>query len=92
MIIHCAAERRPDVAEKNIEGTLKVSCLKFGLTFSPQLNVQVSESLASLALKHDARLVYISTDYVFDGTSPPYHVNDQPNPLNFYGWSLPLLT
>ncbi|KAJ9088282.1 hypothetical protein DSO57_1024663 [Entomophthora muscae] len=74
VIIHCAAERRPDVAEKDTAGTLK-------------LNVEVSENLASEALKHDSRLIYISTDYVFDGTSPPYHVNDQPNPLNFYGKS-----
>lgn len=31
--------------------------------------------------------VYISTDYVFDGTSPPYEVTDAPHPLNFYGES-----
>lgn len=30
-------------------------------------------------------LIYISTDYVFDGTKPPYEVGDKPNPLNFYG-------
>lgn len=30
-------------------------------------------------------LIYISTDYVFDGTSPPYEVDDKPNPLQFYG-------
>jgi len=30
-------------------------------------------------------LIYISTDYVFDGTSPPYAVDAEPNPLNFYG-------
>lgn len=30
-------------------------------------------------------LIYISTDYVFDGTTPPYEVEDKPNPLNFYG-------
>lgn len=31
--------------------------------------------------------MYISTDYVFDGTSPPYEVRDAPHPLNFYGES-----
>lgn len=30
-------------------------------------------------------LIYISTDYVFDGTKPPYLPGDAPNPLNFYG-------
>jgi len=29
--------------------------------------------------------VYISTDYVFDGTSPPYSPSSQTNPLNLYG-------
>jgi len=29
--------------------------------------------------------VYISTDYVFDGTSPPYEVGDKPNPVQLYG-------
>ena len=31
--------------------------------------------------------IYISTDYVFDGTKPPYKIEDQPNPLNKYGIS-----
>jgi S-adenosylmethionine synthetase len=30
-------------------------------------------------------LIYISTDYVFDGTAPPYEIDDKPNPLQFYG-------
>ena len=34
-----------------------------------------------------AFVVYISTDYVFDGSSPPYQVTDEPNPLNKYGRS-----
>ncbi len=33
------------------------------------------------------RLLYISTDYVFDGKSPPYHPDSVTNPLNFYGQS-----
>ncbi|KAI9489002.1 RmlD-like substrate binding domain-containing protein [Zychaea mexicana] len=74
VVVHCAAERRPDVAEKDHEGTLK-------------LNVQVPRTLATLCKARNAMLVYISTDYVFDGTSPPYQVDDKPNPLNFYGKS-----
>jgi dTDP-4-dehydrorhamnose reductase len=31
-------------------------------------------------------MIYISTDYVFDGTKPePYETDDRPNPINFYG-------
>lgn len=32
-------------------------------------------------------MLYISTDYVFDGTKPPYQPGDEPNPLNKYGIS-----
>lgn len=45
------------------------------------------EKLASLCKEQQAMFVYISTDYVFDGTSPPYEVTDAPHPLNFYGES-----
>ncbi|KAJ1925113.1 hypothetical protein LPJ71_000289, partial [Coemansia sp. S17] len=71
-IIHCAAEKRPDVAEKNQSAT-------------EQLNAVVPGLLAQIAQDHGTFFVYISTDYVFDGTSPPYEVGDKPNPLNFYG-------
>ena len=40
------------------------------------------------ALRCDAKVVYLSTDYVFDGTKgEPYVENDLPNPLNVYGRS-----
>lgn len=71
-VIHCAAERRPDVAEKDRELTQK-------------LNVDVPEHLAQLSRILRFRLIYISTDYVFDGTSPPYTPASPTNPLNFYG-------
>lgn len=32
-----------------------------------------------------AFLIYISSDYVFDGTNPPYREEDMPAPLNLYG-------
>ena len=34
-----------------------------------------------------AWVLYISTDYVFDGKSPPYPEDSTPNPLNRYGQS-----
>lgn len=72
--IHCAAERRPDVSEKDPQGTLN-------------LNVNVCKALGDLSKQYGFYLIYISTDYVFDGTSPPYSIDSTPNPLNFYGKS-----
>ncbi|KAG0044237.1 hypothetical protein BGZ83_010510 [Gryganskiella cystojenkinii] len=74
VIVHCAAERRPDVVEKNPEGVKK-------------LNVQVPGLLADLTNDRGILLIYISTDYVFDGTSPPYDVRDKVHPLQLYGQS-----
>ncbi|EIM81101.1 NAD-P-binding protein [Stereum hirsutum FP-91666 SS1] len=71
-IVHCAAERKPDVAEKDPEGTKK-------------LNISVPENLAKLSKKYGFTLIYISTDYVFDGTSPPYVPSARTNPLQLYG-------
>jgi S-adenosylmethionine synthetase len=51
-----------------------------------QLNVQVPKDLATISKANGIFLIYISTDYVFDGTQPPYDAIDgKPNPLNFYG-------
>ncbi|XP_030315074.1 methionine adenosyltransferase 2 subunit beta isoform X2 [Calypte anna] len=74
VIVHCAAERRPDVVESQPDA-------------ASQLNVAASGNLAKEAAGVGAFLIYISTDYVFDGTSPPYKENDVPNPLNLYGKS-----
>ncbi|KAF9010007.1 hypothetical protein BDQ17DRAFT_1397490 [Cyathus striatus] len=73
-MIHCAAERRPDVAEKDPEG-------------ARNLNAEVPEHLALLSKSLNFTLVYISTDYVFDGTSPPYTPSSPTNPLQLYGES-----
>ncbi|KDN40095.1 Vps5-domain-containing protein [Tilletiaria anomala UBC 951] len=81
VIIHCAAERRPDVVEKDPEG-------------SEALNVGVPTHLAQWCAFQEKEggqpaplLINISTDYVFDGSKPPYKVDDDPNPLNTYGVS-----
>ncbi|KAH7906989.1 hypothetical protein BJ138DRAFT_1174741 [Hygrophoropsis aurantiaca] len=73
-VIHCAAERRPDVAEKDPEGARR-------------LNASVPAQLAVLSRDQGFTLIYISTDYVFDGTSPPYAPNAETTPLQLYGQS-----
>ena len=72
IVVHSAAERRPDVV-----GTKELE--------TEALNVEATENIAKFTDKIGGFLVYISTDYVFDGTSPPYTVDSQPNPLNKYG-------
>jgi dTDP-4-dehydrorhamnose reductase len=49
-------------------------------------NVVATEQVAALAFKHEAGLLYLSTDYVFDGSaSAPVPPDAQPAPLNVYG-------
>ncbi len=72
LIVHAAAERRPDFVERDA-------------TSAQRLNVDATALLAEIAAASGAGLIYISTDYVFDGRTPPYAENAQPNPLNDYG-------
>jgi dTDP-4-dehydrorhamnose reductase len=72
LIIHTAAERKPDQCENQQEQT-------------QALNVTATRVLAEAAARTGAKLVYISTDYVFDGRNPPYATDAECNPLNFYG-------
>ncbi|MEN9281348.1 MAG: dTDP-4-dehydrorhamnose reductase [Bacteroidota bacterium] len=51
------------------------------------MNVTLVENLARLTRTIDAKLVQISTDYVFDGTKGPYSETSVPNPISYYGKS-----
>ena len=73
-VIHCAAERWPDRCAQQPDAAW-------------QLNVHSTEQLAQLCTEVGAQLVYISTDYVFDGSDAPYDERATPNPINFYGRS-----
>jgi len=72
IVIHLAAERRPDVVGKKTQE-------------SQVLNVDATLSIAKACHQFGAWMIYVSTDYVFDGTSPPYFPHDDPNPLSEYG-------
>lgn len=72
VVINCAAERRPDACESEPEAVTR-------------LNVGLPRQLAELSAAHGFLLIQISTDYVFDGSAPPYRVDAEPNPVNAYG-------
>ncbi|MCM1003937.1 MAG: dTDP-4-dehydrorhamnose reductase [Candidatus Gastranaerophilales bacterium] len=73
LVIHCAAYTNVDKAEEDLE-TARL------------INAVGAENIAKACAKADATMVYISTDYVFDGTkNEPYLPEDKPNPINNYG-------
>lgn len=74
-IVHCAGVVDPDKIEENPERAFLV-------------NETGTKNLANAAAKADIPILYISTDYVFDGTkSGKYLPTDKPNPINQYGLS-----
>ncbi|MFO7638968.1 MAG: sugar nucleotide-binding protein, partial [bacterium] len=53
-----------------------------------KVNFQGTWAVALAAAETECRLVYVSTDYVFDGQEgKPYLERDEPNPLSIYGRS-----
>ena len=73
-VIHCAAMTDVDGCELNPEKAFAINTIG-------TLNV------AKACVKAKATLIYISTDYVFDGSSSLYFTNSATNPLNVYGHS-----
>lgn len=51
-----------------------------------EANVEaVGHLMRALEVDDDVHVIYISTDYVFDGVNGPYSEEDTPNPVNVYG-------
>jgi dTDP-4-dehydrorhamnose reductase len=73
VVIHCAAFTSVDKAEDEKD-------------LSYQVNVLGTRYLAKACSEVNAKMVYISTDYVFNGEGvEPFKVTDKPNPINYYG-------
>lgn len=49
------------------------------------LNASATRRLAEAVAGTQSRIVYVSTDYVFDGTDGPCREDDPPHPINVYG-------
>jgi len=50
-----------------------------------KINVEGTENITEPCKRHGCFLVYVSTDYVFNGESGMYRENDEPSPINYYG-------
>lgn len=73
VIFHCAAWTAVDKAEDEKEACYNV-------------NVNGTKYISEAAKEIDSKLIYISTDYVFDGTKEGlYEINDEVNPKSVYG-------
>ena len=49
------------------------------------LHVKISEKITTICSKINSKIVFLSTDYVFDGKKGNYSENDKTNPINYYG-------
>ena len=75
IVVHCAAFTAVDDCELHPELAFKV-------------NTEGTENVARACRKRSIPILYLSTDYVFDGEKPePYIETDRPSPLNVYGQS-----
>ena len=73
IIVHCAAYTNVDKAEEDLE-------------LVNNINVTGTENISRVCGENGIKLVYISTDYVFDGEKGTlYTPDDIPNPINNYG-------
>jgi dTDP-4-dehydrorhamnose reductase len=71
-IINCAAYTKVDLAEDEEE-------------VASATNFLGVKNLDEVSRNQNLKLIHISTDYVFDGTSAPYNVNDPVTPIGAYG-------
>jgi dTDP-4-dehydrorhamnose reductase len=75
VVLHAGALTAVDACESNAELAFAVNALG-------------TRNVAEVAAAVGAHVLYVSTDYVFDGTSPrPYTEWDRPNPMSVYGAS-----
>jgi len=73
VVIHCAALVDPIILEKNYSIGWKIF-------------VEGTKNLANVCKKNNAKMIFVSSDWIFDGLNPPYRENSIPHPLNYYGF------
>lgn len=72
VVVHCGALSKPDECEQNREEAYRV-------------NVTGTQNLLQAATSHTSFFVFLSTDFVFDGTRGMYSEEDERKAVNYYG-------
>jgi len=72
IILHLAAYTNVDGAETERE-------------LAHKINVEGTANILKVATAKQVKMIQISTDFVFDGTNPPYDESSKPNPTGYYG-------
>lgn len=72
VIVNCAAMTNVDACEHERE-------------LAWRINVGAVEHLIEAARKNNAKIVHVSSDYIFDGKLGPYAEDDRPEPVSYYG-------
>jgi dTDP-4-dehydrorhamnose reductase len=73
-VVHCAALSDVDKCEKNNDQAWRI-------------NVEGTRRIIKASEKIGASLIYVSTDYVFQGDRGSYTEEDTTNPINYYGYT-----
>ncbi|MDA0986016.1 MAG: SDR family oxidoreductase [Bacteroidetes bacterium] len=74
----------PDVII-NASGVTNVDLCEKEREHAWRVNVNGVQNLVDVSRALNAKLIHISTDYVFDGNDGPYSETSRPNPINYYG-------
>ena len=77
-------EKKPDVI-LNTMGFSNSDFCETNLEKVYALHVQVTEKITTLCSKINSKIIFLSTDYVFDGQKGNYVETDETNPINYYG-------
>jgi len=72
IVIHTAGIGSVDFAEKNRD-------------IARTINIGGTQIIIDLCIEHNARLIYVSSNAVFDGETPLYNELSPVNPINYYG-------
>lgn len=72
VVVHCAAL----VDAKILEESYNIGWKIF---------VEGTKNLANVCNKNNIKMIFVSSDWIFDGLNPPYRENSIPHPINYYG-------
>ena len=86
MISSILTEKKPDIVI-HLGAMTGVDLCEKEKTSASEINTKATEIIAKECSKLNSFLVYVSTDYVFDGNLGMYKEDDVTNPLGFYGES-----